>query len=89
MIQFFTLRSNGYCSLVAVDNDDDDNDDDDNDDNNDNDDDGNDDDNDNDDDGNDDENYNDDNDVRFAFVFLMTKRIPNVSVASSFLSSLR
>ena len=84
MIQFFTLRSNGYCSLVAVDNDDDDNDDD-----NDNDDDGNDDDNDNDDDGNDDENYNDDNDVRVAFVFLMTKRIPNVSVASSFLSSLR
>ena len=84
MIQFFTLRSNGYCSLVAVYNDDDDNDDD-----NDNDDDGNDDDNDNDDDGNDDENYNDDNDVRVAFVFLMTKRIPNVSVASSFLSSLR
>ena len=84
MIQFFTLRSNGYCSLVAVDNDDDDNDDD-----NDNDDDGNDDDNDNDDDGNDDENYNDDKDVRVAFVFLMTKRIPNVSVASSFLSSLR
>ena len=84
MIQFFTLRSNGYCSLVAVYNDDDDNDDD-----NDNDDDGNDDDNDNDDDGNDDENYNDDNDVRVAFVFLMTKRIPSVSVASSFLSSLR
>ena len=95
MIQFFTLRSNGYCSLVAVDNDDDDNDDDNdndddgNDDDNDNDDDGNDDDNDNDHDGNDDENYNDNNDVRVAFVFLMTKRIPNVSVASSFLTSLR
>ena len=60
MIQFFTLRNNGYCSLVAVYNDDDDNDDD-----NDNDDDGNDDDNDNDDD---DENYNDDDDVRVALV---------------------
>ena len=94
MIQFFTLRSNGYCALVAVYNDDgndddNDNDDDGNDDDNDNDDDSNDDDNDNDDDGNDDENYNDDNDVRVAFVFLMTERIPNVSVASSFLSSLR
>lgn len=95
MIQFFTLRSNGYCSLVAVYNDDDDNDDDNdngddgNDYDNDNNDDGNDDDNDNDDDGNDDENYNDDNDVRVAFDFLMKKRIPNVSVASSFLSSLR
>ena len=88
MIQFFTLPSNGYCSLVAVYHDDDDNDDG-NDDDNDNDDDGNDDDNDNDDDGNDDENYNDDNDVRVAFDFLMKKRIPNVSVASSFLSSLR
>ena len=84
MIQFFTLRSNGYCSLVAVDNDDDDNDDD-----NDNDDDGNDDDNDNDDDGYDDENYNDDDDVRVAFVILMTKIIPNVSVASCFFSSFR
>ena len=94
MIQVFTLRSNGYCSLVAVYNDDgndddNDNDDDCNDDDNDNDDDSNDDDNDNDDDGNDDENYNDDNDVRVAFDFLMKKRIPNVSVASSFLSSLR
>ena len=84
MIQFFTLRSNGYCSLVAVYNDDDDNDDD-----NDNDDDGNDDDNDNDDDGYDDENYNDDDDVRVAFVILMTKIIPNVSVASCFFSSFR
>ena len=83
MIQFFTLRSNGYCSLVAVYNDDG------NDDDNDNDDDGNDDDNDNDDDGNDDENYNDDDDVRVAFVILMTKRIPNVSVASCFFSSFR
>ena len=83
MIQFFTLRSNGYCSLVAVYNDDG------NDDDNDNDDDGNDDDNDNDDDGNDDKNYNDDDDVRVAFVILMTKRIPNVSVASCFFSSFR
>ena len=88
MIQFFTLRSNGYCSLVAVYNDDG------NDDDNDNDDDGNDDDNDNDDDGNDDdgyddENYNDDDDVRVALVILMTKRIPNVSVASCFFSSFR
>ena len=97
MIQFFTLRSNGYCSLVAVYNDDEDNDDGNDDDNDndddgnddDNDDDGNDDDNDNDDDGNDDENYNDDNDVRVAFVFLMTKRIPNISVASCFLSIFR
>ena len=103
MIQFFTLRSNGYCSLVAVYNDDgndddNDNDDDGNDDDNDNDDDGNDDDNDddgndddndNDDDGYDDENYNDDDDVRVALVILMTKRIPNVSVASCFFSSFR
>ena len=95
MIQFFTLRSNGYCSLVAVYNDDDENDDDNdngddgNDYDNDNNDDGNDDDNDNDDDGNDDENYNDDDDVRVAFVILMTKRIPNVSVASCFFSSFR
>ena len=88
MIQFFTLWSSGYCSLVAVYNDDDDNDDG-NDDDNDNDDDGNDDDNDNDDDGNDDENYNDDDNVRVAFVILMTKRIPNVSVASCFFSSFR